>query len=508
MTDDASLLQEYIAKGSEDAFREVVARYVDLVFAAALPRVGGAFDLAEDVAQRVFIDLARKASVLSTRSELSGWLYTATRFIAADLVRSERRRKHRELAAADMNEMLDQNSEFERWDRLRPLLFESIDALKPVDRDAVVMRFFSRRPFSEIGKHLNLSDDAAQKRVDRALEALRSKLAKSGITSTTAAVALALGDQVQAVPAGVVGQIAVHALAHLSAASTTVSLTSNITLFMSSKTAMTVSGALFLLGLGWAVSESLQVAQLRTAVEASQRESAALGTRAGELKQTEQNELNQSARLTQSFDELKRLIAAASPPIDRYANGRRFLADHPEVRPMIREYKHALAHGWPVRAARAAGFSDEQVKQYAEMFEHQSGVAFRVDDVQLPDDEGTLTIDEAQLSGLKALVGPELYAKYRAYMDQGGAEIIAAGVTQVANDLGTPITPAQSHALLPLLAGDQQAVDWNAATQQATQILTQGQIAAWNAEKAVWVNMRAQNEYASSATKAAQAGTP
>ena len=49
MTDPLKLLHEYVANGSEAAFREVVVRHADLVYAAALRRVGGDVSLAEEV---------------------------------------------------------------------------------------------------------------------------------------------------------------------------------------------------------------------------------------------------------------------------------------------------------------------------------------------------------------------------------------------------------------------------------------------------------------------------
>src|SRR5437764_14982552 len=96
MPDDRELLQRYAADRAEDAFAEVVRRPLDGVYSAALRRVGGDTHLAEDVAQQVFVALARNAAGLSDREFLSGWLYTTTRHIAANVVRTERRRKGRE----------------------------------------------------------------------------------------------------------------------------------------------------------------------------------------------------------------------------------------------------------------------------------------------------------------------------------------------------------------------------------------------------------------------------
>jgi hypothetical protein len=41
MTDPRTLLAEYVTKGSESAFREVVERFINLVYGTALRRVDG-----------------------------------------------------------------------------------------------------------------------------------------------------------------------------------------------------------------------------------------------------------------------------------------------------------------------------------------------------------------------------------------------------------------------------------------------------------------------------------
>src|SRR5215510_77293 len=103
MDDDRQLLRCYAADGSEAAFGELVARHVNLVYSAALRRTGGDAHLAQDVAQLVFTDLARKARSLPKDVLLSGWLHRASRFAAAQLMRTEHRRQAREQEAAMMN---------------------------------------------------------------------------------------------------------------------------------------------------------------------------------------------------------------------------------------------------------------------------------------------------------------------------------------------------------------------------------------------------------------------
>jgi len=86
-----ALLNEYVRNGSERAFRELVAAYVNFVYGTALRFVGGDTHMAEDVAQTVFIDLARKAALLPANVQLGGWLHRHTCFVARKALRKERR---------------------------------------------------------------------------------------------------------------------------------------------------------------------------------------------------------------------------------------------------------------------------------------------------------------------------------------------------------------------------------------------------------------------------------
>jgi RNA polymerase sigma factor (sigma-70 family) len=102
---DCELLRRYAETQSEDAFAELVQRHVNLVYSAAMRQVNGDAHLAQDVAQTVFAELARKARALSGRQLLSGWLYTCTHFTAVKAVRKESRRRTHELDAHAMHEL-------------------------------------------------------------------------------------------------------------------------------------------------------------------------------------------------------------------------------------------------------------------------------------------------------------------------------------------------------------------------------------------------------------------
>jgi len=60
------------------------------------------------------------------------------------------------------------------------------------DREALLLRFFKNSDFQSIGHALGLSDDAAQKRVSRALQKLRTYLSSRGVVATATALSSVL----------------------------------------------------------------------------------------------------------------------------------------------------------------------------------------------------------------------------------------------------------------------------------------------------------------------------
>ena len=214
---DKELLWEYAEQGSERAFGEIVARYTDLVYSAALRQVGSA-DLARDIAQTVFTDLARKAVAGQLRPDasLAGWLYRATRYAALRHLRDEHRRQARERQA--MQYFTPAAEGPLDWDRLAPVLDEAMSTLNNTDREALLLRFFKKHDFRAVGAALGLSDDAAQKRVTRSLDKLRAALSKRGVTATALTLSTLLSlNAVQAAPVGLAAALATASLASAAA---------------------------------------------------------------------------------------------------------------------------------------------------------------------------------------------------------------------------------------------------------------------------------------------------
>jgi RNA polymerase sigma factor (sigma-70 family) len=207
MTDSQQLLADYTANGSERAFQELVARYVDLVYSTAIRLVEGDTHRAEDVAQTVFVDLARAAAKLSPNSMLGGWLHHHTCFVARTIMRGERRRQARERQAMEMSAL--NNHADMALAEIAPVLDEAINELGADDRDAILLRFFERRNLRSVGEALGTSENVAQKRVARAVQELATRLRRQGFTLPVAALATGLAaEAVTAAPAGLALSIA------------------------------------------------------------------------------------------------------------------------------------------------------------------------------------------------------------------------------------------------------------------------------------------------------------
>jgi RNA polymerase sigma factor (sigma-70 family) len=217
MTETQKLLADYAESGSDGAFRELAARYVNLVYSTAVRLLGGDAHWAEDVTQTVFLRLSRNARRLARESSLGGWLHRETCFVASKSLRCERRRHARERQAAFMNSCDDHSQA--NLEKVSPLLDEAINLLGNEDRTAILLRFFEQRDFRSVGQALGSNEDAARKRVTRALEKLQVMLRRRGVALSASALGAVLADKaVIAAPAGLAASVAGTVLATPAAA--------------------------------------------------------------------------------------------------------------------------------------------------------------------------------------------------------------------------------------------------------------------------------------------------
>jgi RNA polymerase sigma factor (sigma-70 family) len=281
MTDTRQLLNDYAKSGSDDAFRELVTRYLDLVYSAALRLVEGDVHRAEDVTQVVFVDLARKAASLPQNVMLGGWLHRHTCFVAANTMRGERRRQTRERQAVEMNAQ-EQTPDI-NFAALAPVLDAAINELEDADRAAIVLRFYEQQSFRSVGETLGSSEDAARMRVTRALEKLAPLLQQRGLTASAAALAVVLSAQaVHAAPAGLA--VTVSAAVTASAVQTSTILATGKTIAMTTLQ-KTIVGAALAVAIGAGIYEAHEASALRGRLEALQNQQPQLAAAQDQVRQ-------------------------------------------------------------------------------------------------------------------------------------------------------------------------------------------------------------------------------
>jgi RNA polymerase sigma factor (sigma-70 family) len=212
--DDRDLLARYARENSPEAFAAIVRRHLNMVYAAARRQAGDAH-LAEDVAQAVFVILSRRAAQLHPNTVLVGWLYNTVRYCAANARKIEARRKHYEAkggvmdrARAQIENCSDREADGPVQEAL-PLLDAALSALGARDRDAVLLKFVQGKTHKAVGDALGVTEEAARKRVERAIDKLRGFFLKRGVGVSAAAVASTLAAaSSDAAPPALAGAIA------------------------------------------------------------------------------------------------------------------------------------------------------------------------------------------------------------------------------------------------------------------------------------------------------------
>jgi RNA polymerase sigma factor (sigma-70 family) len=244
--EDAQLLREFVTRNSEDAFAELVRRHINLVYSAALRQLRNPHS-AQEVAQAVFTILAQKAKTLAPQTIVTGWLYRTTRYACMTTLRAEIRRQKYEREACETVASLAQSES--PWEEIAPRLDEAMNRLGEADRDALLLHYLEQKSFRQIGASLGTSEDAAQKRVSRALGKLRTALSRRKVTvSGTALITLLLAQGAQAAPPGTAGAVVTGALSHGAAPSTALVVKGTLKLltWMKMKTALATAAALVL----------------------------------------------------------------------------------------------------------------------------------------------------------------------------------------------------------------------------------------------------------------------
>jgi RNA polymerase sigma factor (sigma-70 family) len=217
-----------------------------------------------------FTTLAQKSATITTSQVIGGWLYNTARNLALHTVRTEQRRRERELTAVVM-QTLNANTDNDRiFEQLEPAMAE----LEPGERDAVVLRFLENRSFREVGTELGVSEDAARMRVNRALDRLRTVLDGKGVGVSAIVLTAALGAR-RPMPFRSASQPQLRLLHSLRAGLPPSPPRSQgyVCSWINAKVAAAIAGAALVAGTGTYIGQQKQIDHLRTqnqALEAQQ----------------------------------------------------------------------------------------------------------------------------------------------------------------------------------------------------------------------------------------------
>jgi RNA polymerase sigma factor (sigma-70 family) len=486
---DSELLRQYAEHGSEDAFRELVRLRLGIVYASALRQLGDA-RRAEDVAQEVFADLARKASTLCRRPILVSWLYTSTRYAAVSLLRRERRQQVRDHEALLMQEIRSDSASDEVWLRLRPVLDEELHRLGAGDRDAILLRFFEGKSYSDVGEALTLSEDAARKRIDRALDRLRLRLSGRGITSTSEALAVALaGQAVMAAPAGLIGAVATAALARTAAAGAAGAGLLGSAAFTA--VTMALGGVLAVVAGGAAIHEAMQARSASAELDALKRQHD-LALRSVSSKEGRIADAEKSLADVERRAKIARTVVTPAPKgpggtssQDPTARGREFMARHPEVRAAFLADIDALNLGQYAALYASLGLTPEKIQRMQALLRFGMGYGTGIHSGTLAlsatDDISDAAYAEQQ-AGIKALLGDQGYQLFKEYSWSVPARTLTANLASLLADTDSPLTSGQAQLLATVLAGsasskDSSQFDWSSVNPKAQGMLSGAQFA-------------------------------
>lgn len=302
---DHDLLRAYADHRSEAAFSSLVERHIGLVYSAALRQVRDPH-LAQEITQTVFILLASKAHTLKKETVLAGWLYRTASFAACDLLKAQHRRQRREQLAFQMQTTSADDS---GWEKVAPLLDEALAQLGTKDRDAVLLRFFDQKSLAEVGAALGANEEAARKRVARAVDKLRAIFVRRGCVMPVATImGLLTAKAVHAAPLGLSSAISATAALSDAGLQYAGTMAAAKTLVMTTLQKTLIASAIAA-AVGTGVYETRRASQWKAQFQTLQQQQEEFERQIQQLGLERDGATNQLAAARQASEELRRNTA-------------------------------------------------------------------------------------------------------------------------------------------------------------------------------------------------------
>jgi RNA polymerase sigma factor (sigma-70 family) len=189
--DDMPAISSYARTGDPRAFEVIVQRYQSMVLATCRRVLGSTTD-AEDAAQETFLKLAQSAGQI--RANAAAWLHACAVRTSIDLMRKRGVRR-----AAEQSRPEAEAPDARTWLEIRPIIDEALGELSDEDRELIVTRFLMCTPQVDMAQQAGVNPGTMHRRIDKAVEHLRTKLASRGLAIGAGAVLI--GALAQAEPA-------------------------------------------------------------------------------------------------------------------------------------------------------------------------------------------------------------------------------------------------------------------------------------------------------------------
>lgn len=386
-----------------------------------------------------------------------------------------------------MHDLSTAGDQAEQWERLRPVIDDALGELNSRDREAVLLRFFSERSYGEIGGTLNVSENTARMRVERALDKLHGLLSRRGITTTSAALTLSLSAHGSSLvlPTGLASAVATNAIAQASGLTMSAAV---LKIMSSSKFAYAGAAAVLALAITFTGVEIHAARSAQDDLRVADTQIAALNEQLRDV----QVKIDVASAAERTSAEQRREAAQRAAVVRRDARAA-FFQRHPEIREVLREQWRATADGQYRPLFRSLRLTPEQIERMKDLLAQGVGSMITVGDgervIYRTDGDHSTAMAE-----LRQLLGEEGFRQYQEYdrlvLPAWQMTIQVAGALF---DTEAPLTSAQGESLLGILANhrvpDPTGVgrppfDWPAIMPLASQALSPRQVAVLDAYRA------------------------
>ena len=165
---------ERCVAGDRSAFAEIVREHQAMVYSLALHFLRSP-SMAEDLAQDVFLELYRNLGSIESAAHLRFWLRKVACHRSLDRVR--RRKPDGMISLEDVPE--PSVAAHERDPLLEEKLWKLVATLPDKPRMAIILRYQEDMELREVAEVMEIPINTVKSSIDRALELLRTKLARS-----------------------------------------------------------------------------------------------------------------------------------------------------------------------------------------------------------------------------------------------------------------------------------------------------------------------------------------